>query len=53
MLREAMKKVQISKEAQTPAGKTSNMYRLIRNYYLNLLAIPPQQLIKKRIKPFE
>ena len=52
MLREAMKKVQTSKEAQTPADKTSNMYRLIRNYYLNLLSNTITTTYKKANKTF-
>ena len=37
MLREDMKQVQTSKKTLTPADKTSNMYRLNKNDYQNLL----------------
>ena len=36
-LREDMKQVQTSKKTLTPADKTSNMYRLHKNDYQNLL----------------
>ena len=37
ILREHMKEVQTSKKAVTPADKTSNMYKLNKNEYQNLL----------------
>ena len=37
MLREDMKQLQTSNETLTPADKTSNMYRLNKNNYQNLL----------------
>ena len=53
MLHKGKKRVQTSKKTLTPADKTSNMCRLNKNEYQNLLRIVITATYKKEYKSLE